>query len=142
MVKMGSSDDMGSWKIMAMSSPRMRRMARGESVVRSRSRPSLPVNRMSPRTRADSSWSSSRISARPMVDFPEPDSPTRATISPGATVKLTSRTACTIPSGLWKRTSRPETSRIGAVPVIGPHRAPARDVTERCMWSAACIVTT
>ena len=33
MVKMGSSDDMGSWKIIAMSSPRMRRMARGDNDI-------------------------------------------------------------------------------------------------------------
>ena len=55
-----------------------------------------------------------------MVDFPEPDSPTRATISPGATEKLTSRTACTIPWPLSKRTSRSRTSRTGSVVVIGP----------------------
>ena len=65
--------------------------------------------------------------ARPMVDFPEPDSPTRATISPGATEKLTSRTACTFPWGLSNCTSRSRTSRIGSEPVIGlpPAASPA-----------------
>src|SRR5690348_6524106 len=36
---------------------------------------------------------SSRIIARPVVDFPDPDSPTSATISPRPISKLTLRTA-------------------------------------------------
>ena len=52
-----------------------------------------------------------------------PLSMTRASISPGATVKPTSRTACTIPWPPWKRTSRSRTSGIGAAPpsFIVPH---------------------
>ena len=35
------------------------------------------------------------MTTRPKVDFPQPDSPTTATTSPGSTVKLTSSTALT-----------------------------------------------
>ena len=49
--------------------------------------------------------------SRPMqaiavVDLPEPDSPTMATVSPGNTSKLTPRTAGTMPSAVWNPTSR------------------------------------
>jgi hypothetical protein len=39
---------------------------------------------------------SSRTIVCAVVDLPEPDPPTSATVSPGATVKLTSRTALTV----------------------------------------------
>ena len=41
-----------------------------------------------------------------LTDLPEPDSPTRPSISPGATSKLTSRTADTVPCSVWKFTVR------------------------------------
>ena len=39
------------------------------------------------------------------VDLPEPDSPARPNRSPGASAKLTSSTACTMPSG-WSNATR------------------------------------
>ncbi|MNT63533.1 hypothetical protein D3C72_2013580 [compost metagenome] len=40
---------------------------------------------------------------RPNVLFPEPDSPTSASVLPGATDRLTPRTACTTRDGLPSR---------------------------------------
>ena len=43
---------------------------------------------------------------RPVVDLPQPDSPTSARVSPGATSKLTPSTARTVPTALWKTMPR------------------------------------
>src|SRR5712671_1241019 len=53
----------------------------------------------------------SRITALPSVDFPQPDSPTRPTVSPAATSRLTSSTACTTPRDVGKLTQRLSTDR-------------------------------
>src|SRR3954453_21291809 len=45
--------------------------------------------------------------------LPEPDSPTMATVSPGATSRPTPFTACSTPSPVRKRTSRPRRERRG-----------------------------
>ncbi len=42
--------------------------------------------------------SSRRSTSRPVVDLPQPDSPTSASVSPASTSKLTPSTACTIPA--------------------------------------------
>jgi hypothetical protein len=51
------------------------------------------------------------VESRPMTDsmdtlFPDPDSPTRANVSLGATVRLTPLTARTVSRGNSKRTAR------------------------------------
>jgi hypothetical protein len=51
---------------------------------------SAPLNRISPEL-----GSISRRMQRPVVDLPQPDSPTRPRVSPGAMSKLTPSTACT-----------------------------------------------
>src|SRR5262249_13547913 len=55
-------------------------------------RRSRPSNRMRPpSTRA--LGASRRMTEKAVTDLPQPDSPTRARVSPGSTAKLTSRTA-------------------------------------------------
>src|SRR5215470_506454 len=58
--------------------------------------------------------SRARITANASDDFPEPLSPTSATVSPAATARLAPRTACTTPAGVAYATERSHTSRIGA----------------------------
>ena len=75
----GLSEVIGSWKIMAISRPRMRRISSSESPSSSR-----PPKRIEPRVRAVPAGSSC-MTASADTDLPEPDSPTIATISPGWT---------------------------------------------------------
>src|SRR5262249_35227979 len=56
-----------------------------------------------------------RRMARPVIDFPEPDSPTIPSFS-RPTVKLTPRTASTVATRPGKRTQRSSTVRIGVTP--------------------------
>src|SRR4051812_3874349 len=48
---------------------------------------------------------------RPVVDFPQPDSPTRPTHSPAPTVNDTPSTAPTVPDRRWNSVRRFSTSR-------------------------------
>ena len=63
--------------------------------------------------------STRRSSERPVVDLPQPDSPTSASVSPARSSKLTRSTACTYcdtrPNTLFtgKRVTRSRTRRIG-----------------------------
>ena len=89
---------MGSWKTIATSLPRRRRM------VRSDRRPtSLPATLTTPPMRA--LRGSNRMAVIEVTDLPEPDSPTSATTSPGRTRRSTPLTACTLPNSVLKRTS-------------------------------------
>ena len=71
-----------------------------------------------------------------MVDFPQPDSPTRPRVSPVVTVKLTPETACTVWRPLRNSTTRSSTVedhvvaglRVGAV---GGHVGPVRALGRR-----------
>ena len=90
----------GSWKIMAMSPPRSERRSRGD--IDGSSRPSKASR--SARTRPGASIRPSTPSAVTLL--PEPDSPTMPTTSPGATVKLTSSTACSTAPGAPNSTDR------------------------------------
>ena len=75
----GFSDDSGSWKIIARSRPRRSRMSFSGSVSRSvPSNSTVPVT-LFPRR------GSSRMMASEVTDLPQPDSPTRPTVWPGAT---------------------------------------------------------
>jgi hypothetical protein len=69
----------GSWKIMLMSLPRMSRMARSSSVMRSR-----PSKRIAPATLPGGSGIRRRIDIA-VTDFPQPLSPTMASVSPSPT---------------------------------------------------------
>ena len=82
---------MGSWNIIAIFPPRIFRSSLPESFVRS-----LPSKEISPPVIFAFSGSSRRIDMQ-LTLFPLPDSPTRPTISPSLTEKLTPRTAFTSP---------------------------------------------
>ena len=83
----GSSDPYGSWKMICI-----RRRIRRSSSLLSPAR-SIPSNRTAP-----SVGSRSRIIARPVVLLPQPDSPTRPSVSPLRTSKLIPSTALTVPT--------------------------------------------
>ena len=91
MVWVGLSAVMGSWKIMAISLPRMPHSSPSDSRVSSR-----PSNVTLPSARRPFLPSSPSM-ARLVTDFPQPDSPTMHRARPGATLKLTSSTAVTVP---------------------------------------------
>ena len=92
----GFSADSGSWKIIAISPPRALRSTFGEAPTSS-----MSFTVAEPVMRAD--LGSRPMTARNDTDLPEPDSPTTPTTSPGATSRLTPRTACTSPSRVLKR---------------------------------------
>jgi hypothetical protein len=73
----GFSDRDGSWKTMAMSAPRWRRIALSESPSSSR-----PSKRTEPD--AVAVGGSSPITARELTVLPEPDSPISASVRPPA----------------------------------------------------------
>jgi hypothetical protein len=75
----GLSEVIGSWKIIEISRPRRSRIRSSSSINKSR-----PSKRMRP-CGMRAVRGNSRITPNPDTDFPEPDSPTSATISPGRT---------------------------------------------------------
>src|SRR6185312_921985 len=83
----------GSWKIMAISAPRIARSRSGVAAVSS-----SPLNRIElPSTMRPGGSIRPRIE-KPVTVLPEPDSPTRPRTSPGATSKSTPSTALATPS--------------------------------------------
>ncbi len=89
----GFSDEYGSWKIIWIS-------ARiGFSSLRLAWPISRPAYLMLP-----SVGSSSRDASRPAVDLPQPDSPTRPSVSPACTVRSMPSTAWTLPTWCLKMT--------------------------------------
>ena len=88
---------MGSWKIIEMSFPRIFRMARSDFVARS-----SPSKRIWPPAMRPGGVGIRRITDRLVTDFPEPDSPTTARVSPRSRWKLTPSTALTVPSSVSK----------------------------------------
>src|SRR4051794_10859725 len=99
----GFSRVSGSWKIIPSSRPRSAYDALGLSEKMSRPRKSTSPSLLAPSGR-------SPIRPRPSVDFPQPDSPTRPSVSPGARSKLTPSTARIAPRVVpyQTRTSRAE----------------------------------
>ena len=95
----------GSWKIIAMRSPRSWRICSSLYLRRS-----WPLKRTSPSTTSRGSIRPS--SEKPVTDLPEPDSPTRPTISPRRTVRSTPSTAGQAPASVWNAVRRPRTSRM------------------------------
>ena len=92
----GFSEVIGSWKIIAMSLPRM-----------SRNRPCFIFSRSSPLNRASPLVIAEAFGFRPMIVrhvtlFPEPDSPTMPSVLPFSTLKVTPSTALTMPSSVRK----------------------------------------
>ncbi len=77
----GFSEDSASWKIMAISWPRIRRRCSGLSVSRSRS-----LKRISPPLIFPGGVSRMPMTACAVTDLPEPDSPRTASVSPASTL--------------------------------------------------------
>ena len=105
----GLSEANGSWKIICM---RLR-------CSRNSPWPSLSTSTPSSSTEPESG-STSRSTERPVVDLPQPDSPTSASVSPAFRLKETFSTACTRPlteesrpERISKRVVSPETSSTG-----------------------------
>ena len=119
----GFSDDCGSWKIICI----FRRT--GRNAASPRPTRLWPSKRMSPPV-----GRIKRRMARPTVDLPDPDSPTRPRHSPSCRVKLTPSTARTNPrappsqpAGGWKSCSRFSTSSSILMPSrLRTPPAPAR----------------
>ncbi len=97
----GFSEVTGSWKIIAMSRPRTRRTSRSGKASRSR-----PMNSTLPVTVELLIMRTRPRMASALMLLPQPDSPTRPTVSPGAMAKLTPSTAWTSPSWLSNLTAR------------------------------------
>jgi hypothetical protein len=89
----GSSEVNGSWKIIAIFAPLMWRMRFSES-----SRRSSPSKTMSPPLTMEFDSGLMRIMLLAATDFPEPDSPTMASVSPCRRSKDAPRTVCTSPA--------------------------------------------
>ena len=113
MVKAGLRLVIGSWKIIAILSPRSLAISRSErpaiSVPRNASRAD---ERTAPRPR-------SPMMANAVTDLPQPDSPTRQCVSPPRTSSDTPRTASTTPP---KRIRRSRTSNTGSGVTRGPQQ--------------------
>ena len=107
---------MMSWKIMAASRPRMRSSCFSVMVSSS-----WPPKRMDPPVTWPWRLSSPRMDRAVML-LPQPLSPTRQTISPGATEKDTLSVFGTRFLPLSKAISRSFTSRIGSNALMPFHR--------------------
>jgi hypothetical protein len=101
-VKAGFNEVIGSWKIIAIRSPR--RSARSRSVSVSRSRPSKVAE---PATIRAGGVGSSPMRASDVTLLPQPDSPTMQRVLPLRTEKLTSSTTFTPFGAPSKRTDSP-----------------------------------
>ena len=86
-VCLGFSDEYGSWNTIWMS------LRSGRIWPIDRCETSRPSNRIVPAV-----GSSRRVSSRPVVVLPQPDSPTRDSVSPLRTAKSRPSTACTAPA--------------------------------------------
>ena len=112
-VNTGLSEVIGSWKIIAISAPRMPRIVAPSARARSAREPSRRAKSMLPPVMRPPPCSTSRMIDSAVTDLPEPDSPTTATVSPRPTSKETPRTARTTRSVVANSTLRPSTTRAG-----------------------------
>src|SRR3954451_267286 len=103
MVNTGFSAVIGSWKTSATSAPRTRWISRSLSVRRSR-----PLKITRPLAIRPGRCTSRRMDSA-VTDLPLPDSPTRPSVSPASTWKLTSITAGAGPPGRSKTVVRRST---------------------------------
>ena len=103
-LRRGLSEEIGSWKIICTWVRSVRRSPR-LSVVSS-----VSPKRMVPEV-ARSTWTM----ARPVVDLPQPDSPTSPSVSPLRSEKLMPATACTAVLPRRKVTCRSSTRSKGSV---------------------------
>ena len=96
---------MGSWKIIAISLPLTRLASRSGSPTSSR-----PPSLTEPPVILPGGAGMSPIAAWTVTDFPQPDSPTIASVLPASTPRLTPRTAWTTPPCVANSTRRPSIS--------------------------------
>jgi hypothetical protein len=87
----------GSWKIIEISLPRIRRISRSLFLTRS-----WPSKSICPPAMRPGGVAIRRITERLVTDLPEPDSPTTPSVSPLSRWKLTPSTALTVPSSVSK----------------------------------------
>ncbi len=111
-VKTGFSEVIGSWKIIAISAPRMSRIVAAPAAARSMRVPSRRAKSMRPDVMRPPPCSTRRITDSAVTDLPDPDSPTMATVSPRPTSNDSSRTACTTRSDVANETESPSTARV------------------------------
>ena len=104
----------GSWKIIAMSRPRSFSIS-----VSGRSSRSRPARRMRPETRAKGG--SRRMIESAVMLLPEPDSPTRASVSRAAMLKLISFSTASQRPSAGSSVVRPATSRTLKHQLRGRH---------------------
>src|SRR6516164_9053074 len=109
MVSTGLSELIGSWKIIEISLPRMSRIPRSDRASRS-----WPPKRMLPSTMRPGGEAIRRNMESEVTVLPQPDSPTTASVSPGATEKEMPSTARTTPSRVKEWVFRPSISSRGA----------------------------
>src|SRR5215510_1416538 len=116
----GLNEDIGSWKISAISAPRIERISVPfeSSLARSTVRPAPPLaagrrNWISPSTIRPGRSTILRIERAVML-LPQPLSPTMPSVVPGCRSKLTPSTAFTVPSSCAKYVFRLRTDRSGA----------------------------
>ena len=95
----GLSAVIGSWKIMEIAAPRRVRIWSSGS-----DSSDWPSNSMEPETCAVGGRS--RSSARDVADFPEPDSPTNPSVSPGWMAKETPSTTVRVPKAMVRSCTR------------------------------------
>src|SRR5262245_43864343 len=142
----GLNEDIGSWKISAISAPRIARMAGpfGGSAARSITSPapspspSPPARRRSRRKRISPATIRPGRSTMPRMEravtlLPQPLSPTAPSVAPGARSKLTPSTAFTVPSSWWKyvlspRTDKRGSARSAAIGIRGVPEAVAQEI--------------
>ena len=113
-VNTGLSDVIGSWKIIAISAPRIARIVAPSAVARSMRVPSGRAKSSLPEVIRPPPCSTRRISDSAVTDLPDPDSPTIATVSPRPTSNDTSRTAFTVRSVVTNSTESRSTTSAGA----------------------------
>ena len=114
-VKLGLSEVIGSWKIIASRLPR-----RSRKVWSGTSSKSKPSNRIEPETSAEC-FDNSPMMASEVTLLPQPDSPTRPSVAPLATLRSTLSTAWVVrPSSPWKVTRKPSISISGISVISGP----------------------
>ena len=114
MVSTGLSDVIGSWKIIAMSLPRIPRTS--SSFI---FRMSWPSNMTWPSTILPGGCGMRRMSDSAVTLLPQPDSPTMPSVSPAATWNETPSTAWTTPScvknWVWRSVTSRRSANVGGV---------------------------
>src|SRR5262249_19192093 len=107
-VSTGLRDVIGSWKIIAISRPRIRRSPRSERFSRSvPSKTAVPAVTEPARGRMAGSAGEGAL-------LPQPDSPTIPSGSPGEIANEIPLTAWTVPRRVWNSTFSPSTLRRGS----------------------------